>query len=272
MPIIHVDGASDPRIALYRDVTDAVLLREHGLFVAEGRLVVRRLLAESRFDALSVLVTDPARAWLAPALGERPAIDVYVAPQAVLNEVAGFNIHRGCLALGRRRPPGMRPAIATTPARVVVLEAVSNADNVGGIFRSAAAFGVAAVLLAPGCCDPLYRKAIRTSIGATLVVEFAQVASVCHATDDLRAAGFVVAALTPAADAMPIDEAAETLAVLPRVAVVAGAEGDGLSPAALACADVRARIPMSSGVDSLNVNVAVGIALERLRPAPGRGR
>jgi tRNA G18 (ribose-2'-O)-methylase SpoU len=267
MPDILVSDASDPRIALYRGVTDAALLRDHGLFVAEGRLVVRRLLAESGFEAVSLLVNEHARASLHDLLSSRADLDVHVAPQTVLNDVAGFNVHRGCLALGRRFPPGSDLGFDATPARVVVLEAVSNADNVGGIFRSAAAFGVSAVLLAPGCCDPLYRKAIRTSIGSTLVVPFAQVRSARHAADDLRAAGFVVAALTPAAGATPIGEAAETLAAHPHVALLAGAEGNGLSPDALTSADLRVRIPMASGVDSLNVTVAVGIALERLRTA-----
>jgi tRNA G18 (ribose-2'-O)-methylase SpoU len=255
----------DPRIALYRGVTDAVLLREHGLFVAEGRLVVRRLLSESTLAAVSVLVTEPARESLGALLDARPDLPVYVAPQAVLNDVAGFNIHRGCLALGRRADRPIDLASPLAAARVVVLEAVSNADNVGGIFRSAAALGAGAVLLAPGCCDPLYRKAIRTSIGATLVVPFGHVRSARHAADALREAGYLAVALTPAPDATTLAEAAAIHGSRRRLALVAGAEGDGLTPDALDCADLRVRIPMTTGVDSLNVNVAVGIALDRLR-------
>jgi tRNA G18 (ribose-2'-O)-methylase SpoU len=265
MPVIPITAPIDPRIALYRSATDGVLLRHHGLFVAEGRLVVRRLLEESPFETVSVLVTEPACEALAPLLDARSDLPVYVAPQPVLNDVAGFNIHRGCLALGRRRPPGEYVGFEVPPARVVVLEAVSNADNVGGIFRSAAALGAGAVLLAPGCCDPLYRKAIRTSIGASLVVPFAHVRSTRDAADELRAAGYVVVALTPAAGAMSLADAAAAHAADHHLAVLAGAEGEGLMPESLAAADLRVRIPMANGVDSLNVNVAVGIALDRLR-------
>jgi tRNA G18 (ribose-2'-O)-methylase SpoU len=273
MPVIPIDDAGDPRVALYRGVTDAALLRGHGLFVAEGRLVVRRLLSESPLEPVSLLVTGHAHAALADALATRPALPVLVAPQSVLNEIAGFNIHRGCLALGRRpRAPDWRALVggADAPPRIVVLEAVSNADNVGGIFRSAAALGAGAILLAPGCCDPLYRKAIRTSIGASVVVPYAEVASPREAADALRAAGYVVLALTPDPRATPIAEAAATIAVEARVALVAGAEGEGLTEEALAAADVRVRIPMAGGVDSLNVNVAVGIALHSLTRAVGR--
>ena len=142
---------------------------------------------------------------------------------------------------------------------------MSNADNVGGIFRSAAALGAGAILLAPGCCDPMYRKAIRTSVGATLVVPFAPVDSLRDTALDLRSQGYLVVALTPRTDAVPIAEAAARHAAHPRLALLAGAEGDGLGTEALEAADVRVRIPMTGGVDSLNVNVAVGIALERMR-------
>jgi tRNA G18 (ribose-2'-O)-methylase SpoU len=267
MPVIPVDDAADPRIAVYRGVTDGVLLRHHGLFVAEGRLVVRRLLEESPLAPVSMLVTEHARASLDGVLAARPELPVLVAPQAVLDDIAGFNVHRGCLALGRR-PPGRdwRGLLASggETSRIVVLEAVSNADNVGGIFRSAAALGAHCLLLAPGCCDPLYRKAIRTSIGASLVVPHSGVGSLEEAVGALGAAGYLVIALTPDARATPIGSVALEHAAHPRIAILAGAEGHGLSASALDAADLLVRIPMAGGIDSLNVNVAVGIALHRL--------
>lgn len=268
MPVIPLDDPDDPRVSLYRGVADPVLLRDHGVFVAEGRLVVRRLLTTSPFRTCSVLVTEPARAALDDVLTARPDVPVYVAPQAVLNEVAGFHIHRGCLALGARPAPRPWPDVldaAGVLSRVLVLEAVSNADNIGGIFRSAAALGADAVLLGPGCCDPLYRKAIRTSIGATLDVPFAEAGPWPEVGNALRARGFLVLALTPADDAYPISMVAAEHRHRQRIALLAGAEGDGLTPAAIDDADLCVRIPMAGGIDSLNVNVAVAIALHRLQ-------
>jgi len=266
MPVIPLDDPRDVRVSLYRGVSDPVLLREHGAFVAEGRLVVRRLLTASPLRPMSVLVIEPARAALDDVLSIRPDLPIYVAPRPVLNEIAGFDIHRGCLALGARPAPRRwQDVLDPTPAasRLVVLEAVSNADNIGGIFRSASALGAAAVLLGPGCCDPLYRKAIRTSMGATLEMPFAAAAPWPEMLADLRGHGVRLVALAPDG-VLTIDEAVGQLQGARRVALLAGAEGDGLTAAALAAADLRVRIPMASGIDSLNVTVAVGIALHRL--------
>ena len=145
---------------------------------------------------------------------------------------------------------------------MLVLEGVNNPDNIGGLFRSAAAFGVDLVVLGPGCSDPLYRKAIRTSMAATLQVPFVAAGEWPAALSLLRAHGFRVMALTPAADAVPLDDCPRDH---PRLALLAGAEGDGLTPAAMAAADQRVRIPIADGTDSLNVTVAVSIALHRLR-------
>jgi tRNA G18 (ribose-2'-O)-methylase SpoU len=183
-----------------------------------------------------------------------------------MNDLAGFNIHRGCLAIGLR-PPRLSTAQLLDIVgldRLVVLEGVSNADNIGGILRSAAALGGDAVLLGPHCCDPLYRKAIRTSIGASLVVPFAFVGAWPADIDLLRGAGFTVVALTTSAEAPRIETVAAGLANQPRVAILAGAEGTGLSPEAHAAADLHVRIAMRSGIDSLNVAVAVSIALHHL--------
>ena len=269
MPVVHLDDRDDPRLAPYRNVPDPELLRAHGLFVAEGRLVVRTLLTASPFRTRSLLVTDTALHDLRDLAGSRPDIPVFVAPQEVLNDIVGFNIHRGCLALGERPPMRTLPELlGTDPSRLVVLESVSNADNIGGIFRSAAALGGDGVVMGPHCCDPLYRKAIRTSIGASLFVPFGRADSWPEGIDVLRAGGYRVVALTPAS-ARGIDEVAADLSGEERLAIVAGAEGTGLTEAALERADVQVRIPMAPGMDSLNVTVAVGIALHRLARVRG---
>ena len=222
-------------------------------------LVIRQLYA-SRFAVRSVLVT-PAR------LADLAAFDdgrapVYVADQAVMNDVAGFDIHRGALAIGERgtEPDGDR--LLATADRLLVLEELTDHENVGALFRNAAAFGVDAVLLSPRCCDPLYRRAIRVSMGHVLHVPFARLADF----DALAAAGFEVLALTPSRDAEPIDAIAPDPPA--RWAVLIGAEGDGLSAAALGAATRRMRIPIRPGVDSLNAATAAAIALHRLTDRP----
>jgi tRNA G18 (ribose-2'-O)-methylase SpoU len=268
MPLVPVHHFDDPRIADYRSVPDPELLRRRGVFVAEGRLVVRTLLTSSRFQALSVLVTETARRSLESALTPRmETLPVYVAGRLLLAEIVGFNVHRGCLAMGAR--PAESPVadvLASLPdgARVVVLEGVGNADNVGGVFRNALAFGAGAVLLGPGCCDPLYRKAIRVSIGGTLRMRFATVPGWPDGLMEVRGAGFTLAALTPDADGEDIAAFSSRFDRRGRLAILLGAEGAGLSPEAKAAADARVRIPMAPGVDSLNVATASGIALHRL--------
>ena len=270
MRVIAVERTDDPRLSVYGGVADPAGLTRHGLFVVEGRLVLRRMILESPLALQSVLVTDPARSVLEDVLDRIGDVPIYVAPPPVLNAVAGFNMHRGCLAIGIRPPiKDWTTVVDTLPetTRLVLLDAVSNADNIGGIFRSAAALGAGAALLGHGCADPLYRKAIRTSMGATLVLPFATVEKWPAAIQELRRREFEVVALTPGSGAEPIGEVAGRLAAKRRVALLAGAEGDGLSEEALAAADIRTRIPMTEGVDSLNVTVAVGIALDRLRAA-----
>jgi tRNA G18 (ribose-2'-O)-methylase SpoU len=260
----HVSSIDDPRVASYRDVANPQAMRRAGLFVAEGRLVVRRLLALDRFRTRSILVTPTAHEALAD-LESPTAPPVYVVSQHVMDRIVGFNIHRGCLALAERPAARAVESLALRDiARVLVLDGVNNPDNVGGLFRSAAAFGVDAVVLGPGAGDPLYRKAIRTSMAATLQVPFVETESIPHAMALLRAHNFCVLALTTAADAAPVDDHPRDL---DRVALVVGNEGEGLSEAALAAADGRVRIPMAAGVDSLNVTVAASIALYQLARA-----
>jgi tRNA G18 (ribose-2'-O)-methylase SpoU len=265
MPLLRIDDLADPRLADYRHVPDPLLLRQGEIFVAEGRLVVRALLSSTRLATRSVLVTATAfealEADIEPRLVQLP---VYVVGQGLIEQLTGFNIHRGCLAIGERPAPLSLDALAAPARTLVILEGVGNADNVGGIFRNAAALGGDGVVLGPGCCDPLYRKAIRTSMGAALRLPFASAVQWPEALSALRALGFEVVALTPAPRAQPIRGLAAACAGR-RVAVLAGAEGEGLSAAALDAAGRHARIPMSEGIDSLNVATAVAIALHELR-------
>jgi tRNA G18 (ribose-2'-O)-methylase SpoU len=267
MPVVRVESAEDGRLAGYRAVSDPELARTHGLFVAEGRRVVRRLLEVSTAVPQSVLVTESARQSLADVLEARPDLDVFETPQAVMNAVAGFNIHRGCVALALRPPLPAWEELATRASRLVVLEGVGDADNVGSVFRCAAAFGAGGVLLGPACADPLYRKAIRTSMAATLSVPFAIAVPWPDVLAALQFRGWLVVGLTPRPDQEPLWEAGAD-ARHRRTALVFGHEGDGLTRAALGACNVLARIPMAPGVDSLNVAVSVGVALYELARTP----
>jgi tRNA G18 (ribose-2'-O)-methylase SpoU len=183
---------------------------------------------------------------------------VYRVPQDAMNGIAGFNIHRGCLALVKRPSTSTLDRIAAGPlSRVLVLEGVNNPDNVGGLFRSAAAFGVDLVVLGPHTGDPLYRKAIRTSMAATLAVPFAHAPQWPGAIADLRVDGFSVIALTPALTAAPLEDVRPAA----KLALLVGSEGDGLTREALAASTLTARIPTTPAVDSLNVTIAASIAM-----------
>lgn len=260
MPSFDIHDTADSRLDDYRNIPDAQLVRERGLFVAEGRLVVRRLLTESTLTAKSVLATESARQALSDALESRPEVPVFVATPSVMNGIAGFNIHRGCLAVGERPEPRDWQELARGARLIVLLERVANADNVGAVFRNAAAFGADAVLVDEATADPLYRKAIRTSMGAALVMPFGRVPSVPDVLDELREAGFATVAMTPSSSALPLPEVVDAAAARP-VAIVLGHEGEGLTQGALEACEFHARIPVSSDVDSLNVATASAVAL-----------
>jgi len=256
-------GLGDPRLAAYRDIGAPEALLARGLFVAEGRLVVDRLVrGRRRYLLHSLLLTETAAAAMAPTLA---ALDlttpVFVVPQDVMNDVVGFNIHRGCLALAARPEPEPFDALAwPTCSRVVVAEGVNNPDNVGALFRNAASLGAEALVLGPGCGDPLYRKAIRTSMAATLSLPWLTAGDWPGALDRVREAGLAIVACTP-------DSSAASLYDVPlpaRAAVLVGAEGDGLTAAALDRADLLVRIPMHGEMDSLNVATAAAIVLSAL--------
>jgi tRNA G18 (ribose-2'-O)-methylase SpoU len=256
-PGIRVSAIDDPRVASYQHIAEPDRLQELGVFVAEGRLVVRRLLDLRHWTIESILLTDNAAGTLADVLSTTLA-PVYLVGQEVMNGIAGFNIHRGCLAIVKRPSTPTLDRIAAGPlSRVLVLEGVNNPDNVGGLFRSAAAFGIEQVVLGPNSGDPLYRKAIRTSMGATLAVPFARAPQWPGAIADLRADGFTVVALTPAMTAVPLED----VRPLPKLALLVGSEGEGLTADAIAAATLSARIPMTAAVDSLNVSTAASIAM-----------
>jgi len=249
-------------------VADPGALKREGLFAVEGRLVLPRLLA-SRYRVHSVLLTSAARESMAALLASRPEVAVHVARADEISDLTGHDFHRGCLALAHRQcfPVDLSRLGAgeAQPGKInreafLVLEGVSNPDNIGGIFRSAHAFGAAAVLLGPGCGDPLYRKAIRTSMGATLDVPWAPLGDWPRDLRTLRDRGITLIALTPDRGALPLRDA--VAAASGPIAMLLGSEGYGLSAEAIAAASVTARIPMANaGADSLNVAAAASIAL-----------
>lgn len=267
-PIVRVDDPADPRLGPYRAVRDRQLLAE-GTFLVEGEVALRVAIARGRYAIRSVILAESRLTKLADALATlADEVPIFVASQPVLDAITGFHIHRGILAACARlpvpSPEALLGALAPGARRVVVLEALTNHDNVGGVFRNAAAFGADAVLLDHATCDPLYRKAIRVSAGASLFVPYARARDTAESLAALRRHGFSALALTPAG-------AAELRTVAPpeRVAVLLGTEGSGLSEASLAAADLTVRIAMAPGFDSLNVATTSGIALHALT---SRGR
>ena len=267
---VAIESLADARVDDYRDVRDADL-RGGGRFVVEGRLNVRRLVEVSPYRVVSMLVTPTALEALgdcAKRVAEAPDGRVFVASQEVLNGVVGYNMHRGCLAVAERRAPWTLDALRD--GVVVALDGLSDQENVGGVFRNAMAFGAAAVLLSPQCCDPLFRKALRVSMGGALRVPMVWADAWPDDLRSLAARGFEIVALHPAAGAEPIDtlsRASRPGAAARPTVLVAGAEGPGISPDVLAACDRRVRIPMASEVDSLNVATSVAIALHRLGSA-----
>lgn len=258
----QLTGAGDPALAAYRDAADPAALERAGLFVAEGRLIVERLLEDGRFRVHSVAVTPPAAIALANVFATRPDVSILVCEPDLLQSITGFDFHRGCLALARREGADLPLENLMHATTILALAGVGNPDNVGGLFRAAFALGADAVLIDGATGDPLYRKAIRTSMGATLRLPFARAADWAAALATLRAKGFRVVALTPHPEAVALDDA--RLAGQTRVVLVVGSEGHGLTQASLDDADLKVRIPVDPRADSLNVVVAGAIALKTL--------
>lgn len=265
---IRINDPTDPRLADYAALTDAALRKcyEHrlGVLIAEGPNPVRRLLsspypvrslllAEERVDEQGSLITQ---------LAQRPdPPPVYVVTRELLVELVRYRLHQGVIACGARQHPLNPHQVVGRARTLLVLEGLSDHENLGALFRSARALGVDGVLLASDCADPLYRRSVRVSMGHVLHVPFARCQDLPATLRGLRAAGFEVLALTPAPDADDLDE----LPTSPRVALLLGAEGPGLTPAAQTAADRRVRIRLAAEVDSLNVATAGAIALHALR-------
>jgi tRNA G18 (ribose-2'-O)-methylase SpoU len=260
---VPIDDPDDPRLADYRQVRERDLVGRQGGFIAEGVVVLEKLIASGRHPLRSVLIAEKRVESLQPLLADLPdAVEVFAACQAVMDTVVGFPIHRGVLAAGVRAEPGLDAVLAALPAQALVvgLVGIANHDNMGGLFRNAAAFGADAVLLDDDCCDPLYRKAIRVSVGAALTAPFARAGSAAAMAQRLAAEGFTVMALSPAG-------ATELRDVTPsaRMAVLFGAEGPGLPEAVMAQAQTQTvRIAMAGGFDSLNVATTSGIVLHQM--------
>lgn len=266
--LISIDAPGDPRLADYVGLTDVHLRRSlesaHGLFMAEGEMVIRRAVSAG-YQMRSLLVTKDRLAGLADlaGLGDVLQTPVYVVSAEVAEAITGFRVHRGALASMQRRPIPPLAEVLVQARRIVVLEDLVDHENVGAIFRCAAGLGFDAAVLAPRCADPLYRRAVKVSTGAVFALPYARMHDWRGGLAELRAAGYRLVALTPAADAMPIADARGT----GKLALMLGTEGGGLSRRWLDAADERVRIPMTPGIDSLNVASAAAIACYLLGPA-----
>jgi len=298
--LIPIEDPDDPRLADYRDLRD-VQLREHleaenGLFLAEGEKVVRRAV-EAGFTPRSFLMAPRWLDGLADIL-ERSGAPVYVVEEALAEQVTGFHVHRGALASLQRTPLPSLEAVLDTARSVLVLEDLVDHTNVGTFvdsvdqnvpiyeesptsriaifedivdhanlgagFRSAAALGLDAVLITPRCADPLYRRSIKVSMGTVFQVPWTRIDPWPAGINELHRLGYVVAALTLTEDAISLDELA--LQRHPKLAMILGNEGHGIHPRTADSADIRVRIPMGGGVDSLNVAAAAAVAFYATRP------
>ncbi|GHD37323.1 TrmH family RNA methyltransferase [Streptomyces galbus] len=258
--LITVEDPDDPRLRDYTGLTDVELRRRRepaeGLFIAEGEKVIRRA-RDAGYAMRSMLLSAKWVDVMRDVIDELPA-PVYVVTPELAEQVTGYHVHRGALASVQRKPLPTAAGLLGPARRVVVMESVNDHTNIGAIFRSAAALGMDAVLLSPDCADPLYRRSVKVSMGAVFSVPYARLDTWPRGLDALRGAGFTLLALTPDERAVSLDEAAPHR--MDRVALMLGAEGDGLSARALAAADARVRIPMAHGVDSLNVGAAAAVA------------
>jgi tRNA G18 (ribose-2'-O)-methylase SpoU len=267
-PRVSVEDAADPRLAEYVDMRDVNLRRlleaEHGIFIAEGEKVIRRA-AETGFEPRSFLLAPRWLDSLSDVLERWPDVPVYVVTPELAEQVTGFHVHRGALASYHRRPVPTLASVLDGADRILVLEDLVDHTNVGAIFRCAAALGIDGLVLSPRCADPLYRRAVKVSMGAVFAIPYTRLEDWHDGLGVMREAGFRLLALTPAEGAVPLHE------VDPdgRIALMLGSEGHGLSSRWLHEADQAVRIAMSAkatelGVDSLNVVAAAAIACHTL--------
>jgi tRNA G18 (ribose-2'-O)-methylase SpoU len=259
--VVDITDPGDPRVDDFRDLNSVDrrpdLPGGKGLVIAEGVLVAQRMLA-SRFVPHALLGTDRRLAELSADLAAAP-VPYFRASAEVMADIVGFHLNRGVLAAARR-PAELAVAVVIAGARTIaVLEGVNDHENLGAIFRNAAGLGVDAVIFGPGCADPLYRRAVRVSMGHALLVPFAKAANWPADLYRLRDNGFRLLAMTPNPEVRTLAAAIGEVSG-ERVAVLVGAEGPGLSEAAMRAADLRVRIPMSRGTDSLNVATAAALA------------
>ncbi|HEY3869125.1 MAG TPA: RNA methyltransferase [Actinocrinis sp.] len=258
--LIRIGDPADPRLGDYVGLTDMQLRTraepEAGLFIAEGEKVIARAVAAG-YPMRSMLLSDKWLPLMTPLI-EQCGAPVFVGSPELLEQVTGFHVHRGALAAMGRLPLPDPAALLAAARRIVVLEKVNNHTNIGAVFRSAAALGMDAVLLAPDCADPLYRRSVRVSMGTVFAIPWARLEPWPAALQLLAGHGFRAMALTPAPDA--VDLRALSLAPQEKVALLLGSEGEGLSRRALAVCDLKVRIPMAAGVDSLNVAAAAAVA------------
>ncbi|APT84299.1 TrmH family RNA methyltransferase [Corynebacterium aquilae] len=261
--VIRIEDPLDPRLDDYRDLNRSDsrpdLPGGKGLVIAEGLLVVPRL-CQSRFPVRSVVGFGSRLASFIDEFGD-PGVPVYEVTREVLAQVAGFDLHRGLLCAADRAPALSVDEVLEGARSVVVLEGVGDHENIGSIFRNAAGLGVDAVLFGAGCADPLYRRVVRVSMGHVLRLPFAHMEGTRttwqRGLDELKQRGFTVVSLTPDPAAVHL---AEAMAGAEKVALLLGAEGPGLTEHAMRATDVRARIPMAPGTDSLNVATAGAVA------------
>ncbi|MDQ0321746.1 tRNA G18 (ribose-2'-O)-methylase SpoU [Pararhizobium capsulatum DSM 1112] len=270
-PLQRIDDPADQRIAGFVSIRERDLTGRQGLFIAEGTVVLRMLAAAHKagggIAAEAILLLENRVDGLRGLLCEFPKeVPVYVASAAVFDAIAGFNMHRGVLALGRRAGvPSMDTLIGGLGPRSLVLAAcgISNHDNMGSMFRNAAAFGVDAILFDETCCDPMYRKAIRVSVGSVLSVPYSREGSIEAMLAKLQGEGFVIWGLSPRGATELGD-----IAPAPRTALLMGTEGEGL-PQSILSSIRTARIRQRPGLDSLNVATATGIALHQVATING---
>lgn len=270
--VVDIIDPADTRVDDFRDLNSVDrrpdLPTGKGLVIAEGVLVAQRMLA-SRFRPHAFLGTDRRLGELAGDLAGQSG-PFYRATAEVMAQIVGFHLNRGVLAAARR-PPELAMADVLVGARTIaVLEGVNDHENLGSIFRNAAGLGVDAVVFGAGCADPLYRRAVRVSMGHALLVPFTRAQQWPGDLSMLRGDGFRLLAMTPSQQARALAEVMDSLAG-EKVAVLVGAEGPGLTETAMRAVDVRVRVPMSRGTDSLNVATAAALAFyERVRSgSPG---
>ena len=256
---VEISDPADPRLSDYRDLRDVQLRQsleaEHGLFLAEGEKVVRRAVLAG-FPVRSFLMAPRWIDGLADVIGPADA-PCFVVEEALAEQVTGFHVHRGALASLARTPLPSVTEVLEGARTIVVCEDIVDHTNVGAIFRSAAALGVDAVLLAPRCADPLYRRSVKVAMGAVFAVPWTRLSDWYDALTLVAEHGFTTVALTLTPDALPLEEA---VAGLDKVALVLGSEGHGLSPRWESTAQRCAVIPMRPGIDSLNVAAATAVA------------